>query len=415
MIKNLLLKPLSGGVLYLVLSVSLVIAITLSMIILLRYYSSMVDVKNAVALKLIRNLESGWEYAKANESAWTPEYIGIDLFGGGSDTIVIHSRPWGVYHAVALEARSGNSSESQSALLGNHWLKSHRYAIRLRNSANSKLKVMGNTVITGDVMVPSSVVIPTFYNGKPFQGNKVVDGNVHEADHALPLLDDRWVAYVRDLLRKDFTTLTDYANGDNVSVNSFLAPTKIITREELIDLKSDLKNNIIVHSSVAISVTSNVSLDGVLLVAPIITIGDSIHGRFQAIASKKIVVGSGVQLMHPSALVVIEDDGTGSISIGKSIIQGSVIIVSDKDLTKPELKIQEGAHIIGEIFVQGDVQLYGNVTGSVACDRFVFNKGGEVRENTLWNVTVDGMQFTRAFVFSSIFAEKSITGIACWL
>lgn len=415
MIKKLITQRLNAGALYLVLAFSLVIAITLSMILLLRYYYSFLDVQNDVTMKLQRNLESGWEYVKANENEWTSQYITIDLFGRASDTLVIHSKPWGIYHAVALEARSGKRSERQSALLGKQSPESHRYAIHLRNRANGQLKAMENTVIKGDLKVPSSMVIPTFYNGKPFQSDKVVDGRVYEADNALPAIDEHWLKYIKNLLQNNTGDEGNTESHDLAGTNSFFEPARLITSEEPIELNSVLKNNIIVYSTTAISVTSTASLNGVLLVAPAIRLSDSVKGCFQAIASKQIIVANGVRLEYPSALVVFDDDAAGAISIGNSMIQGSVIMLTGKNLVQPELKIQEGAHIVGEIFTQGTVQFYGKLTGSIVCDRFVFVKGGEVRDNALWNVTIDGTRLPKPFVFSQIYAERSSTNIACWL
>ena len=76
-----------------------------------------------------------------------------------------------------------------------------------------------------------------------------------------------------------------------------------------------LHGHLLIVSKRSITVKASAKLQDVILIAPEITIESNTIGTFQAMASKKIIVESNVQLAYPSALVVLHK--------GESIINQS--------------------------------------------------------------------------------------------
>lgn len=405
---------IKAGTMYLVLVISLVIGIILSMVILLRYYYAIAASHDEVVVRLNQNISSGFAYARAIATDFHEEVrLETDLSSRGQDSVLILVKPWGLFRLAHVEASLGKRVMSRSALLGKASTQEQLTAINLVNNNRSALKLMGETNIIGNVLVPKGIVLTAWFNGKSYSNTELVQGEIAESKFVLPEVNASFREHLRSLLSQSIDSYRS-SFSDTLTNRSFSdKPTSIYDDGDLI-IQHALKNNIIVWADSKIFVSADSNLDNVLLVAPQIVVADSVTGRFQAIASESIKIGNGTQLRYPSALCLVSEVSGASIDVGSSLVEGTIVLLANTSL-RGRVVLSQNSIFKGDVFAQGSIQLAGKVYGHVSCEKIEFNHGGEIRDNHLWNTTIDRTKLKQGFAFPFTLNQTTEVGIACWL
>ncbi len=174
-----------------------------------------------------------------------------------------------------------------------------------------------------------------------------------------------------------------------------------------------LTGHILIQSETKIIVHQSSNLKDVLLIAPEIEIRDNVVGNFQAVATKKIVIGSNVQLNYPSALVIsekqkiVQEGGTNQISEQNAIvidenssIKGSVVYLGQEKHNnyKAQIELKENSTIYGELYCNQNVELQGNVYGTVYANNFIANQAGSIYQNHIYNGTIMVNELSQEYI-----------------
>ena len=121
--------------------------------------------------------------------------------------------------------------------------------------------------------------------------------------------------------------------------------------------------NIILKAGKRIVVDASTHLVDAIIVAPEIVIKNGVKGKFQAFATKKILVGQNCLLEYPSVLAVIgnktqentNNPSSPNIEICKnSIVNGMVCYLNDakENRYNPQIKIHKTAQINGQVYCE---------------------------------------------------------------
>ncbi|MHA7832358.1 MAG: bactofilin family protein [Flagellimonas sp.] len=390
---------IKAGALQFVLFIGAIITVLLLVFVLLSHTHALFDKKTDIKVDLIQavdramfrsfgqNEERGqpWELSKTNE-------LGIQTS--------VQKAYWGVLEKRSVTARKGKIKVTKTSFVGHGH--EDRYALYLKDNQRPMV-IAGNAMIIGDAFLPQQGIKMGNIQGFGYTKAQLIYGRTLKSSTTLPKLNEE-MQWQLDRL----TNSGEMPKGDGLDLkkkmvvaNSFLEIPKVV-QGDFINLEAvSLSGNIVIWATDAIKIHRSAQLRDVVLVAPKIEVTDGVVGSFQAIASKWITVGKNCTLEYPTVLAVqrsrtydeqtsMEQDPRILVEDG-SWVSGTLIYM-DQNVYKgngPYIKIDEGATIKGEVHCTQNLELKGNVLGSVVTNAFVAKVNGNVYLNHLFHGRVD--------------------------
>ncbi|WP_244462154.1 hypothetical protein [Wocania ichthyoenteri] len=416
-----------AGALQFTMFIGVVIALLLAAFIILIHTYKTFKVQTDFLKESIENSDKGINYALQNKLQLNDTTL-INLQDEDFKTLKVHRNFWGVFEKVIAVSNIKNKTFKKIALVGASQPDANRTALYLEEQ-NRPLVVVGNTKIQGDVYLPKQGVRTGNISGHSYYGNQLIYGNA-KTSQSLPKLQN-------EILNQIATINKVYRNIDEnqfldlsikrTYLNSFYKPLQVIySRETIVLSEVLLTGHILVQSETKIIVDGASKLKDVVLVAPIIQIKNNVEGAFQAFATKEIRVGSRCKLNYPTALILNEEkivtnsntsnnlENIPFIKINKdSKIKGIVAYLGGIKNYKTQILIDEKATIIGEVYCNRNLELLGNVYGSVFTSGFVANQSGSVYQNHIYNGTIIVNNLSEEYV--GLPFKNSKKDVAKWL
>lgn len=264
--------------------------------------------------------------------------------------------------------------------------------------------------------------------GHSYYAKELIYGAIYNSSKKLPSITNR--EHINNLAKGVFSQenieFIELSEGLK-KVNSFNNPTQFYKQQGVLNLHNiQLIGNIIIQSDKLIKVEKTALLNDIILIAPRIEIKDNVSGNFQAITSKGIAVGTNCNLSYPSALIVNEEESISStnskndelvqlIISSNSSIKGIVAYLSKKATSnyKTQVYIGENAVINGEVYCDKNLELRGNVYGSVYTNNFITKQYGSVYQNHIYNGSILLSRLPQQYVGLSM--EGSMLKVSKWL
>lgn len=423
--KKILLKYKSySGSLQLTIFICLVIALLLSAFLLLNHTHRFFLQQSKSGIENILLCNSGVDFILTNDNL-TSDTIAIQPLTDNNQKVEVSLSYWGIYQKGFIKATHREKTSYKIALIGSQIPSSNRSNLYLRDTGKP-LKLVGKTVLNGNLYLPSQGVSPGYIAGQGFFGDNLVQGKAFKSNASLPILKNQYTKLIQNSHLTN-NQITLQLLPENLS-NSFLKPNVKIYSENTIELKNNyLAGNICIQSNEKITVSSKTKLNDVLLIAPIIEIEDNVKGNFQIIAEKKILIGKNCRLNYPSSIVLIPKATTVEVTDSTkpnlfidsgSIIKGSIFYFTPKikeyeNTFKTDMVLNENTKLIGEIYCEGNLELKGTVIGSVYTDQFITNAFGTIFINHIFNGEITAINFPE--VFCGALFDESPKNIVKWL
>ncbi len=408
-------SKIKAGALQFVLFIGAVVAVLLMAFMLLSHTHALFDKKTDVVISVIKGVDFGIN-SSLNKPIVLGEQVAIKDENDLALEINVRREFWGIFEIRSARSAHKNTSMIKTALVGGKDVDGMP-ALYVRDKQR-RVIIAGNSSITGTTFLPKQGIKMGNIHGNSYHRNQLVYGKKLQSKATLPQLGRDLQMQLNQLARVDYVP-----QGEMVSMtrnivlkNSFQAPTKII-RDRVVHLKDmQLIGNIIISASDKIIVEASAQLNDVVLLAPKIIIKDWVKGYFQAIASESITVGKKCLLSYPTALVMNKKGPPGpskntnaqhqftnkpSIYIDSyTEIWGVVMALEDSEERQfiPQIKIDDNAKVVGEVYCTKNLELKGRVNGSVTTDAFVALENGSVYQNHLYNGTINSTHLPRAYV-----------------
>jgi cytoskeletal protein CcmA (bactofilin family) len=305
-------------------------------------------------------------------------------------------------------------------------IKTNRPALYLQDTYKP-LAVAGTTQIKGLAILPEQGIRSGNIAGNSYYGTELVYGKTEKSTTQLPTLKCDYKPII-DFYLNTYQPVKEDAyielGSKKIIQNSFKEPLKGFYSKQPITLdNTTIQGNIIIRSDVKITVRNTAILKDIIIAAPVIEIQDGTHGNFQAFAGKSINMGKGCILNYPSALVLqkAEDISTDNnplynkISIGEnSVVKVSICYFGPKEENyKVNIFMAPMSCIKGEIYCQGNLELRGNVAGTVYTKQFVTNEAGTIFVNHLYNAEISTVNFPESF--GGILLDNNSKTVMKWL
>lgn len=419
---------IKAGALQFVLFMGVVIALLLLTFITLAQTNSLFGKKTELLVDTIKSADLGISLA-LKKNIILGDSVAIELPTDYPIEVKAIRSYWGVFEIFTVVASSKKNKFVKNVLVGSNSVEITP-ALYLANNQRP-LIIVGNAKITGDAFLPEQGIRPGNIAGNSYYGTSLVNGKQLRSNNRLPQLPAEFLKNIKELSSNNVSNTSNQGlklKSGLKATNSFKLPTQIIQDSDINLSAVSLSGNIIIRATRSITVEATSQLQDVLLLAPEIIIKDRVVGSFQAIASKHIAVGKNCSLTYPSALLVNNTTYTKAlpntyqkpaIEVGQhSIIKGSVVFLSTHEKERqiyPQIKIDTDASIWGEIYCQQNLELKGNVIGSVSTSGFMALESGSIYQNHFLNGTIDSSKLPRAYMGLPVTRNTSFKEAAKWL
>jgi hypothetical protein len=414
-------SKLQGGALFYAIGISVVIAMTVTSLLLCSELNSRLLLRDKIYFSTINNAKSGI-YA-ALDYTETGEY-NIDLFGIRRDSVHLNIKPWGVFDLCIAEARTGDSRAVRCALIGNMCAKKDDYAIWL-SDLDRPLHVCGNTKIKGNAYLPKSGVERAYIEGTSYTGSELVYGDIHPAQRNLFPIDDQIKERIKQIMQTtpDDSVVTNYLPSDNDTIHGDFSCKSI----DFVKNQPIALNNVVLFNNIKIISNSRVTIENcdlrfVQIIAPEIIVQSGNYVGVQFIATDSIHIDSAVTINYPSAILLYSDhseDLTASVNLEKDVFfSGDIIAIrTHEDYRKQtHINIAADAIIYGRIYSSHSVDFKGMLCGSLTCSTITLQTNSSRYSNHLLNATINNEAMSKDYVSSCFFNRQSEKrGIVQWL
>jgi len=424
-----LLKKYKAGALQLTLFIIVIITLLLASFLILLHTHKHFNGQTSFIIETTKNTNKGVNYV-LNNSVALNDTTSINLKDEDYKSLKVHRSFWGVFEKVTSVSTIKNNTFKKVGLIGGKQPDNNRTALYIQD--NSKpLVLVGNTKIEGVAYLPELGVKAGTISGQSYYGSQLIYGTKRLSSTLPKVLNEttsQLKAIETQYLRtreEQFLNLED----QKTYANSFFKPTQVVFSNSQLSLSAvNLTGNIIVQSKTKIVVEATSKLKDVILIAPKIEIKESVKGKFQALASKNILVERNVILDYPSALILNEKEKTiQTLSSNQIAEQNNIIINSNSSikglvmfLGQPEvnnfnaqIELKEESTVIGEVYCNRNLELLGTVYGTVYTNNFVARQFGSIYQNHIYNGTIIVNKLQSEF--SGILFNNSKKEVAKWM
>lgn len=416
------LTKIKAGALQYVLIISVIIAILLLAFVLLINVQKQLATKQLFYKETIFNVNNGLEYLCQQDIRYD-EVISKQFSSNQKETTDLLKKKWGIFDVGIVKSNIGNEFFEKIALLGGQ--QKQRKALYLQDN-NTPLVLVGHAKIVGDVQLPMQGVKTGNISGTSFYGDRLIEGAQHTSTNTLPIIEG-FVGF-KEVMNYFYAkeTVQDLQLEEHTKVTqSFLKNTLIYETSESVFLRNiSLKGNIVIQSARKIVVDSSANLTEVILIAPQIEIKENTIGSFQAFASQQILVGKNCQINYPSALILenekFEKEKEHKIMLEKGVKFRGVLLFKQGEKQeetqrsyKPQMIIENEVIVKGEVYCEGNLELLGNVIGTVTTKDFLTNQFGSTYINYIYHGKINVEELPEAYVGVNVASNHQ--NIAKWL
>jgi len=404
---------LSGGALYYAIFVSFVVFLFCGFIMLSAYLRSTLtqrmDIQNALQ-ENAQNMVTASVYGDIDLRAY-PQAMS-SVFENCSDTSsLLTSERWGAFQLTRARLCWRKDTVMSVAMWGNSFTGDSLIAFYLQEKDNY-ITLSGTSRIRGNCYLPKL----GYKNSLSTINNKEIKpvdkGFIKTSARDLPEV----VAYFKSQTFQDM--LLANISGNNVLsesylytetdslYNSFSKPTIcIFNTEKAVEITSKIEDNVKIISSKPLIVSNKARLNHVLIYAPVIVVEKGFKGSVQLFATDSLCIEENCALTFPSFAALIPHADTASakrrhylIVNTNATVSGGLMILSD-GLTNCQLTIMDKACVFGQVYSNGNMELKGNIQGSVYASYLYSESTYGNIGSMLNNGVIESTQIPTGFVF----------------
>lgn len=410
-----------AAALYLVIIVSLLIAIISATLLTIAFYYRMEVKKKERLDKLMLNSGSATEILlSGNFNKYDTDEL-VDLFGAQQDSLILRKEHWGVFDLGLSKAFELKDTLKRGFLIGNEFTDP---AVIYLADEDRPLSVSGSTMLKGDGELPKSGLKKAYVEGKPFAGKEMINGKVRNSSRDVPPLNDKILEEIAARLKKKPLERLPFKLNDSTG-NTFFNVVKVYRMNPgLLNIgKKKITGKIILQSDTTITIDQDSELDQVQVYAPVIRVMEGFKGNCQLFARDSIIIGKNCTFSYPSFAGVFKPDGgkiQPRINIAEGVQFSGMLLSYEKKRSEQQTMIAlgKGVKINGEVFATGYINLEKGVkvNGKVYAKRFMMRISSALYENYLIDITLDRSQLSKYYLTSLLLkGSKPVQNVLSWV
>ncbi|NRR91368.1 hypothetical protein HSX10_07310 [Winogradskyella undariae] len=421
-------EKLKAGALQITLFIAVIIALLLTAFVLLVQAHKQFGIQTDFIIETSKNSNKGISYSLKNHIPLNDTTY-IDLKDEDYKRLKVHREFWGIFEKITVVSEIKNYNLKKTVLIGGRQPEDNRVALFAQDN-NRPLVLVGNTKIKGVAYLPERGVKSGNISGQSYDGSQLIYGQTKPSSK-LPNLFNETITQINtienEILKieqEDFLILSD----GKTYKNSFLRPEQMVYSNSEIRLnRVRLIGNIIVQSKTKIVVESSSVLNDIVLIAPEIEVENYVKGNFQAIASESLVIGENVDLSYPSALVLNEKMNEQEKLMSSGFNNKNLVINTNSNISgivlylgmpktnnyNVQLELKENTVVIGEVYCNQNLELRGQVLGTVFANNFIVKQSGSIYQSHIYNGTINVDKLPQQYIGFSF--NNSKKGEVKWL
>lgn len=412
---------IKAGALYMVVIVSLLIAMVSASLLTIAFFYRQ-EVQKKVRLdKLLVNLESGTAILLSDGFSVDAETRKVDLFEDGRDSLILRKEHWGIYELNTVKAFQLRDTLKRAFLSAVDF--DDMNVIYLADE-DRPLSVSGTTQITGNGQLPKSGLKQAYVDGKPYAGKALINGEIANSGRHLPALEEPllqgFMKYLPSREEQQTAEKKDLDKGITFDVRDSMGQS--FFNEALVyhlsagqmELGSrKLQGKIILISDTTVQIGADTRLNQVQIYAPAIIVASGFKGNCQLFARDSIIIGQNCVFDYPSFAGVFKTEKQeiqNKISLGEGSRFSGVLLSYEQKRSPLQTIISLGKNckITGEVFATGYVKLEKTVVvyGKTSAKRFIMQTPSTLYENYLIDITLNRKLLSGYYLSSSIFKQS---------
>ena len=418
---------LKASALFYAIVVALIIALISSSLILFSYFNRLQFQSLQLQEKVLNNASSGVNLLLASGTSFAlNEKHLIDLYGDGTDSVLLERKQWGAFEIAVSKAFLKNIESIKAVQIGANIHEDPQVALYLADQ-DKPLSLCGKTMIKGTCYLPKSGVKRAYIEGQNFIGDHLINGEVKESSKLLPEVNKDLLASNLGYFSKRFEINDSIISMEEQEVkdsliHSFRDNTLLLYSDNKIILKNKYYlGNLRIVSAHSVYISADSHIQDVLIYAPTIEIEDRFSGSIQAFATDSIHIGKKCSLDYPSVIALVRTNKSPdniAVTIGEETAISGVLLGYQEGINnKKQLKLAVGRDVIikGQVYAMGHVELKGKIFGSLTCNKFILSTPSSVYENHLLNATIDYSGLSPHFAGVSLVNHSQSKQIVKWL
>lgn len=354
------------------------------------------------------NMFSQMRASTLSQNVFEEDGYGLKTYG--------YSKVWGAYQLISVNSQDLNFYSKKTALIG---ALNKPLALWLKDQ-NKGLKICGNTLLQGTVYLPEKGIKTANIEGKHYERKKTVYGQFLKSEKQSHQIQADFVSAYSELFNSDFSQDSLIDLPQKATIFSWTNKQATLFAASLNLSFDSLEGHLLIYCEDSIIVENTSFLKDCFLIAPVIKFKRGFTGTVHALSTDTILIEDSVCLNYPSSLTLLDGSKNSTNPIillgGNSKIDGTVTHIQEgfRRSFKPNVLIDKNAKVRGHVFCMGNLELRGDVFGSVWTTRFVLNTRASVYENHLLDCSI--MQDSLPQPFAGMFFKSySSTFPAKWL
>ncbi len=274
----------------------------------------------------------------------------LDPFQDQAGEVEVQVRPWGLFEAVSATAIVADRTVVLEGLRGRYLDMTATLYLAPRAGP---LHLCGDARVQGTVFLPRADVRRGHIEGRPFTGERFVDGVVRSSATLTRVVDPA--------LRQRVLRTLDAASE----------PPHPVVRVGRTVNDPGLPAGAWILGGDSLWIGPDCALRNALVTASTILIAPGVSGTMQCFADRRIDVGEEVVLEFPSVLCTIRRAGAADrapIHLDRGAhVQGTIVALDEavRGAAEPLVRMAPGTVLDGELVVEGAVDIRGTVHGRV--------------------------------------------------
>ncbi len=326
------------------------------------------------------------------------------------DTTQLIVKPWGAFKMIVAKTFHKNKIQQKTALSG--VLNFETLPALYLTDNKQELKLAGNVKIEGIVYIPEKGVVSANLAGNYYSNEKLIYGEQKKSENYLPKIKSKYLNISLESFIKECKKIEEIGKDSNYS---FDTKTNLFSSIAPLQISNSIKGNIVIHSFDSIYVTSNASLENVILISPKIRFQNEFKGNVQAIATNQIVCEENVTLSYPSTLYLnentfnISERNNQIILKEKAKVLGGILMLSSQsNFRKPMLlSIAPKSVASGIVYNQGSSEVLGSVIGYFYTQNLHLKAGGGEYTNHLMDCVISSKLLPKEFIIPDWLESQS--------
>jgi|GEM_PF-323265 len=413
-----------GTALFIVVSLSLVIAILCSSIILTAYYFKLQYQKSERWNLLERNLHSGLALLLSEKGDKDSLSVGT-LPGTEDDSVRLERYSWGLWR-IGLCRSFIQKDTLLAAISIAPSMDSLKTLTLYLADEDRPVSVCGNTFIRGNASVPVAGVQEAYIDNRAYTGDKrYILGKKQKSDRHLPPIDtlrlEAWKSYVQNLK----TTDTTLHRGDSLNV-SFFKPLRVIRlgKKALSLSQVYLSGHVLLLSDTILKIDSTCHLENVIVMAKDLRLQHGFRGKGQFTGLRNLYLEKNTLLDYPSVLGVMTHGKrlgpSPQITLERNCRLQGVLFLQPSTYNSLDAFMDLGKKttIEGMVYAPSRIRLGDSCRfdGGFYAHRVLFSSGSTNFENFIMDARMDIKGLSPYYLTSSIFPwSTSNNQILQWL